>query len=189
MCSDSTSPGSRVLASKVRYSLVRAPKGGCRWHLPVGARLSSSLCRRAVAGPWKLEPCGSREGRQHGEQDQRARARPALGACATRPGHAVNMLTEERLCKRYPGSALVQLSTAVCAALPEPQSSQILRAACAQPAAQSLGDARTCMCELVYGASRASWFVEKKEGSAISMSTIASFITVFSLGRAACIIS
>eukprot|EP00964_Phaeocystis_antarctica_P050157 scaffold29070_cov66-Phaeocystis_antarctica.AAC.2 len=27
-------------------------------------------------------------GRQHGEQDQEASARPALGACATRPGHA-----------------------------------------------------------------------------------------------------
>eukprot|EP00964_Phaeocystis_antarctica_P129095 scaffold92946_cov54-Phaeocystis_antarctica.AAC.4 len=30
------------------------------------------------------------------EQDQGARARPALDACATRPGHAVNMLTDER---------------------------------------------------------------------------------------------
>ena len=32
-----------------------------------------------------------------------------LGACATRPGHAVNMLTEERLCKRHPGAASMQL--------------------------------------------------------------------------------
>eukprot|EP00964_Phaeocystis_antarctica_P145869 scaffold112005_cov57-Phaeocystis_antarctica.AAC.4 len=32
------------------------------------------------------EPCGSLDGRQHGEQDQGARVRPALGACATRPG-------------------------------------------------------------------------------------------------------
>jgi hypothetical protein len=39
------------------------------------------------------------DGRQHGEQDQGARARPAIGACATRPGHAVNVLTEECLCK------------------------------------------------------------------------------------------
>eukprot|EP00964_Phaeocystis_antarctica_P148272 scaffold115077_cov55-Phaeocystis_antarctica.AAC.1 len=35
-------------------------------------------------------------------RDQGASARPALGACATRPGHAVNMLTEERLCRRHP---------------------------------------------------------------------------------------
>ena len=37
------------------------------------------------------------------------------------------------------------------AALPEPQSSQILRHACTQPAAQSPGDARTCVSS--YGAS------------------------------------
>eukprot|EP00964_Phaeocystis_antarctica_P046065 scaffold26561_cov86-Phaeocystis_antarctica.AAC.2 len=41
--------------------------------------------------------------------DQGARARPALGACATRPGHAVNMLTDERRSARHPGSASMQL--------------------------------------------------------------------------------
>ena len=61
---------------------------------------------------WSLHPCASRDGRQRGEQDQGASARPALGACATRPGHAVNMLTKERLCKQHPlaqQAALVQL--------------------------------------------------------------------------------
>eukprot|EP00964_Phaeocystis_antarctica_P014734 scaffold8132_cov38-Phaeocystis_antarctica.AAC.2 len=51
------------------------------------------------------QPCGSRDGCQDGEQDQGARARPALGACATRPGHAVNMLTDERRSARHPGAA------------------------------------------------------------------------------------
>eukprot|EP00964_Phaeocystis_antarctica_P071864 scaffold43891_cov65-Phaeocystis_antarctica.AAC.1 len=82
------------------------------------------------------------------------RARDPLSlvvADATRPGHAVNMLTEERLCKRRSGAASMQLYGG-CAPLPrllfqipEPQSSQILRAACAKPSAQSLGDARTCV--------------------------------------------
>eukprot|EP00964_Phaeocystis_antarctica_P097496 scaffold63615_cov53-Phaeocystis_antarctica.AAC.1 len=48
----------------------------------------------------------------HGEQHQGARARPALdltGACATRPGHAVNMLTDERRRARHPGAASMQL--------------------------------------------------------------------------------
>ena len=43
------------------------------------------------------------------EQDQGARARPALGACATCPGHAVNMLTDERRSARHPGAASMQL--------------------------------------------------------------------------------
>eukprot|EP00964_Phaeocystis_antarctica_P053467 scaffold31384_cov73-Phaeocystis_antarctica.AAC.1 len=52
----------------------------------------------------------SRDGRQHGEQDQGARARPALGACATtRPGHAVNILTDERRSARHPDAASMQL--------------------------------------------------------------------------------
>eukprot|EP00964_Phaeocystis_antarctica_P020013 scaffold11042_cov98-Phaeocystis_antarctica.AAC.5 len=42
--------------------------------------------KRGWRGP--PQPCGSRDGRQHGEQDQGARARPALGACATRLGRA-----------------------------------------------------------------------------------------------------
>jgi hypothetical protein len=60
------------------------------------------------------------------QQDQGARARPALGAWATRPGHAVNMLAEERLCKRHPGAASMQLHGCArhCRAVPEPQSSQ-----------------------------------------------------------------
>ena len=47
--------------------------------------------------------------------------------------------------------AAPRLCAPLPAALPEPQSSQILRAACAQPAAQSPGDARTCVSS--YGAS------------------------------------
>ena len=37
------------------------------------------------------------------------RSTPALGACATRPGHAVNILTDERRSKRHPGAASMQL--------------------------------------------------------------------------------
>eukprot|EP00964_Phaeocystis_antarctica_P141093 scaffold106085_cov32-Phaeocystis_antarctica.AAC.1 len=67
------------------------------------------------------------------------------------------MLTDEHRSARHPGSASMQLhGTArhtLPAALPEPQSSQILRHACAQPAAQSPGDGRTCVSS--YGASLA----------------------------------
>ena len=90
---------------------------------------------------------------------------PPLGACATRPGHAVNMLTEERLCKRHPGAAsMFHAAPRHCAplpaALPEPQSSQISRNACAQPAAQSPGDAPRHLrhvCVLVCMGLGASW--------------------------------
>ena len=59
-------------------------------------RFPSSLRRRAVAGPPTVRfsttganmMCRTKE-----------RARPALGACATRPGHAVNMMT------RHPDAA------------------------------------------------------------------------------------
>ena len=37
------------------------------------------------------------------------RDRPALSACATRPGHAVNMLLDERRSARHPGAASMQL--------------------------------------------------------------------------------
>eukprot|EP00964_Phaeocystis_antarctica_P020355 scaffold11244_cov68-Phaeocystis_antarctica.AAC.1 len=67
------------------------------------------------------------------------------------------MLTDERRSARHPGAASMQLhGTAhqpLPAALPEPQSSETLRHACAQPAAQSPGDARTCVSS--YGASLA----------------------------------
>eukprot|EP00964_Phaeocystis_antarctica_P014356 scaffold7908_cov63-Phaeocystis_antarctica.AAC.3 len=106
--------------------------------LPVAppSAISSSFRRRALADPpTLLQLCGSRDGCQHGEQYQGARDRPALGACATRPGHAVNMLTDERRSARHPGAASMQLHgtvhharhTAGCSRLPEPQSSQILR--------------------------------------------------------------
>eukprot|EP00964_Phaeocystis_antarctica_P016667 scaffold9172_cov52-Phaeocystis_antarctica.AAC.3 len=55
------------------------------------------------------------------------------------------MLTEERLCKRRSGAASMQLyggCAPLPAALPEPQSSQILLAACARPSAQCIGIAR-----------------------------------------------
>merc|ERR1712166_654236 len=73
----------------------------CPWRSRL--RFPRSLRRRAQLDV--PEPCASRDGRQHGEQDQGARARPALEACANRPDHAVNMLTEERLCERHPGAA------------------------------------------------------------------------------------
>ena len=58
---------------------------------------------------WSLNRAVRETGTQHGEQDPGARTRPGLGACATRPGHAVNMLAEERRCKRHPGAASMQL--------------------------------------------------------------------------------
>jgi len=42
------------------------------------------------------------------------RSTPALGACATRPGHAVNILTDERRSKRHPGAASMQLHGNAC---------------------------------------------------------------------------
>eukprot|EP00964_Phaeocystis_antarctica_P032832 scaffold18606_cov60-Phaeocystis_antarctica.AAC.5 len=161
----------------------RDPRRGQHVHESTHTSVGDFRVRFAVEPELILQPCASRDGRQHGEQDQGARARPALGACATRPGHAVNMLTEERL--KSASDTLVQHSCSSprqCAPHCQSLRSQILRAACAQPAAQSLGDARTCVSSYM---GRAGKFVEKKEG----LSTIASFITRLSLERAACIIS
>ena len=127
---------------------VSPGKGGCRWHL--GRRFASSLRRRAqkLISPNRAV-LSTTLGRQHGElQNQRsARATRSLGACATRPDHAVDMLAEERLCKRHPGWRSIHAAPRLCA--PElsylisyptagssaraSQSTQILRAACAQP--------------------------------------------------------
>eukprot|EP00964_Phaeocystis_antarctica_P131706 scaffold95668_cov81-Phaeocystis_antarctica.AAC.1 len=93
------------------------------------------------------------------QQDQGAHARPALGACATRPGHAVNMLTNERRSKRRPRAASMQLhGTArhcrlLCQSLELSNLACGLRPRTAQPAAQSPDDARTCVSS--YGASLA----------------------------------
>ena len=65
-----------------------------------------------------------------------ARARPALGACATHPGHTVNMLAEERRCKRHPGAASFHAAPRLCAPLPaalpqpEPQRTELSNLAC-----------------------------------------------------------
>ena len=92
-----------------------------------------------------LQPCASRDGRQHGEQDYNERALDPLlvPALYTRPGDAVNMLTEGRLCKRHTGAASTQHPCSCarhCRLLcqRQPQSFQILRAACAQPAAHTV---------------------------------------------------
>ena len=58
--------------------------------------------------------------------------------------------------------AAPRLCAPLPAALPEPQSSRILRAACAQPAAQSPGDGRTCASS--YGVSWASSLKKKGFG-------------------------
>eukprot|EP00964_Phaeocystis_antarctica_P009266 scaffold5023_cov55-Phaeocystis_antarctica.AAC.2 len=67
------------------------------------------------------------------------------------------MLTDERRSARHPAWRSIDAAPRLCAplpaALPEPQRSQILRHACAQPAAQSPGGARTCVSS--YGASLA----------------------------------
>ena len=77
-----------------------------------------------------------------------------LGAYASRPGHhAVNMLTEERAAPLQATSwrtAPMQLHGCarhcrVACFHQSPQSFQILRIACAEPAAQSPGDAQTCV--------------------------------------------
>ena len=100
---------------------------------PFRRRFASSLrssSRRAVADP--PEPCGSRQRALHGEQDPGARARPALGACATRPGHAVNMLAEERRCA---SDTLAQ----------HPCSSTAVRATAGSSATQSLRALKPCV--------------------------------------------
>jgi hypothetical protein len=81
----------------------------CGRHVP--RSLPSAICEftSSSSPSWSLNRAVLDDGRQHGDQDQGARARPALGACATRPGHAVNMLAEERRCKRHPGAASMQL--------------------------------------------------------------------------------
>jgi hypothetical protein len=97
----------------------KSPTDGGAAEVPPGRRLPvappSVICEFAS---WSSPSLSSNmssnravidDGRQHGVKDQGARARPALGACATRPGHAVNVLTEECLCKRHPGAASMQL--------------------------------------------------------------------------------
>eukprot|EP00964_Phaeocystis_antarctica_P104998 scaffold70084_cov65-Phaeocystis_antarctica.AAC.2 len=92
--------------------------------------------------------------------DQRARARPALGACATHPGHAVNMLTDERRSARHPGAASMQLHGTAhhcrlrCSARASKLSNLAPRL---RPARRTVapGDARTCMSS--YGASLATF--------------------------------
>ena len=58
------------------------------------------------------QPCASRDGRQHGEQDQGARARPAFASrcLGYNPpwSRRQHMLAEERRCKRRPGAASMQ---------------------------------------------------------------------------------
>jgi hypothetical protein len=88
----------------------RTRRSTCGRHVPRSAPpsaiiefASSPSCR------WSLNRAVLDDGRQHGEQEQGARARPALGDCATRPGHAVNMFHEGRRCKRQPGAASMQL--------------------------------------------------------------------------------
>ena len=114
---------------------VGKSRPGCAGVAPRSAICEFASSGRALADPPTVR--FSRDGRQQGEQDQEARARPAPGACATRPGHAVNMLAdEERRCKREATPwrsihAAPWLCAPLPAALPEPQSSRILRAACA----------------------------------------------------------
>jgi len=126
--------------------LDRADAGS--WQIADGGDTgsSSSLRRRALAGPRTVRALRfSTTGADTViEQDQGERARATRSWClrATRPAWprvAVNMLDEERRCKRHPGAASMaapRLCAPLPAALPEPQSSQILRHACAQPAAQ-----------------------------------------------------
>ena len=69
------------------------------------------------------------------------------------------MLAEERLCKRRSDAASMQLyggGAPLPAALLEPPSSQILRAACGKLSAQSLGGVWTCVSS--YGISWARSF-------------------------------
>jgi hypothetical protein len=80
-----------------------------RRRLPVALPSAISEFASSSSPSWSPNRAVLDDGRQHGELDQGVRARPALGAWATRPGHAVNMLAEERRCKRHPGAASMQL--------------------------------------------------------------------------------
>jgi hypothetical protein len=80
-----------------------------RRRLPVALPSAISEFASSSSPSWSPNRAVLDDGRQHGELDQGVRARPALGAWATRPGHAVKMLAEERRCKRHPGAASMQL--------------------------------------------------------------------------------
>ena len=141
--------GAEKLAHKSPTEVARGLGAACPCKLR-RAILEFASSRRAEPLLPQLipQPCASRDGRQHGEQDQGARARPALGACATRPGHAVNMLAEERLCKRHPGAASMQLHGCArhCRQLCQSLTEHSNLACRLRPAtAQSPGGGRTCV--------------------------------------------
>ena len=144
VCSKHTVSGTSwtALTLEVGKSPTEVPP---RRRLPVALPSAISEFASSSSPSWSPNRAVLDDGRQHGELDQGVRARPALGACATRPGHAVNVLAEEPAPLQATPWRSIHAAPRLCAplpaALPEAQSSQILRAACAQPAAQSPGDA------------------------------------------------
>ena len=135
-----------ALVLEVGKSPTEVPPGR---RLPGGTSVGDYRVHFVVEPKLVPQPGASRQRRQCGEQDQGVRDRPALSACATRPGHAVNMLLDERRSARHPGAAYRCNSTALrttagCSARASELSNLAPRLR-PQPAAQSPGDARTCM--------------------------------------------
>jgi hypothetical protein len=90
----------------------------------------------------------------------------ALGACATRPGHAVNMLAEERLwlCKQHRGAASMQLHGCARHCRQLYQSLRALKS-CVPLAPSQPHSRRVMPGELVYGASWARSYKKYRMGS------------------------
>ena len=127
-------------------------------------RIPSSIRRRAPADP--PTPRFSTTGAPTWCAGPRS-ARSTRSWCLRYPPwpHTVNMLAEERLCKRHPGAASMQLHGCARHCWLLCQSLRALKsyATLAGPArrTQSLGDAaRTHMCELVWGSCMGT-FVKK----------------------------
>eukprot|EP00964_Phaeocystis_antarctica_P084285 scaffold53052_cov78-Phaeocystis_antarctica.AAC.1 len=102
------------------------------------------------------------------EQDQGARARPALGACATPwpRRQYVEMLTDERRSARHPGSARRCSSTALratagCSARAS-ELSNLAPRFCLRPARRTVAGRCPNMCELVWG--EPGTFIKNKAG-------------------------
>ena len=105
--------GAEKLAHKSPTEVARGLGAACPCKLR-RAILEFASSRRAEPLLPQLipQPCASRDGRQHGEQDQGARARPALASrcLGYNPpwSRRQHMLAEERRCKRRPGAASMQ---------------------------------------------------------------------------------
>ena len=106
------SAGPRADAGKLANRRRRChPEGGCPCRAvapPLAIREFTSSSGRALADPSTVR-CSTTRAPTWCAGPRSARSTRSWCLRYTRPGHAVNMLTEERLCKRHPGAASIQL--------------------------------------------------------------------------------